>query len=77
MKEYRAWCPIDTVWPSEMIETEQYGCADLGVCKAVSARRRVIGDLPMQRITGVIPASLPETDGALSVHRDIAKTDHR
>jgi hypothetical protein len=77
VKEYRAWCPIDTVRPSEMIGTEQHGRADLGVCEAVSARRWVISDLAMQRITGVITASLPETDGARSVHWNAAKTDHR
>src|SRR5271155_5470454 len=77
VNEYRAWCPVDALRPSEMIGTEQYGRADLGVCKAVSARRGVIGDLAVQRITGVITASLSETDGARSVHRDVAKTDHR
>ena len=54
VKEYRTWCPIDTMRPSEMIGTEQYGYADLGFCKAVSARRRMVGDLAIQRITGVI-----------------------
>jgi hypothetical protein len=43
----------------------------------VSARRGVISDLAVQRITGVITASLPESGGACSVHRDVAKTDHR
>jgi hypothetical protein len=65
MKEYRAWRPINTMRPSKMIGTEQYGHADLGFCKAVSARRGVIGDLAMQRITGVITTSLPETDGVV------------
>src|SRR5271156_5138945 len=77
VKEYRTWRPIDALRPSEMIGTEQYERADLGFCKAVSARRGVISDLAVQRITGVIPASLPETDGGHSVHRDGAKTDHR
>jgi hypothetical protein len=77
VKEYRAWCPIDTMGPSEMIRTEQYGRANLGICKAVSAGRGLIGDLAMQSITGVITASLPEPDGVCSVHRDAAKTDHR
>jgi hypothetical protein len=39
VKEYRTWCPIDTMRPSEMIRTEQHGSADLGFSKAVSARR--------------------------------------
>ena len=39
VKEYRTWCPIDTVWPSEVIGTEQHGRADLGFSEAVSARR--------------------------------------
>jgi hypothetical protein len=43
-KEYRAWCPIDTMRPSEIIGTEQHGRADLGFCEAVSARRSVIRD---------------------------------
>jgi hypothetical protein len=60
VKKYRARRPIDTTRPSEMIGTEQQGCADLGFCKAVSARRRMVGDLAIQRITGVITASLPE-----------------
>jgi len=77
VKEYRAWRPVDTVRPSEMIGTEQYGRADLGFCKAVSARRGVIGYLAVQRITGVITASLSEPDGASGIHRDPAKTDHR
>ena len=63
--------------PSEMIGTEQHGRTDLGVWKAVSAGREVIGDLPVQRITGVIVASVPETYGARGVHRDAAETDHR
>ena len=77
VKEYRTWRPIDTMGPSEMIGTEQHGRADLGFCEAVSARRWVIGDLPMQSITCVITASLPEPTGARSVHRDAAETDHR
>jgi hypothetical protein len=36
----------------------------------------VIGDLPMQRITGVITASLPKPAGTRSVHRDAAITGH-
>jgi len=40
-------------------------------------RDRVIGDLAMQEITGVITVSLQETDGARSVHRAVAKNDHR
>jgi hypothetical protein len=60
-----------------MIGTEQYGRADLGFCKAVSARRGMIGYFAVQRITGVITASLSEPDGASSVHRDAPKTDHR
>jgi hypothetical protein len=36
----------------------------------------VLGDLPVQRITGVITASVPETDGAGSVYRDAAETNH-
>jgi hypothetical protein len=60
-----------------MIRAEQYGRANLGFCEAVSAGRRVIGDLAMQRIAGVTMASLPEADGARSVHRNAAKTDHR
>ena len=63
--------------PSKMIRTEQHGSADLGFSKAVAARRGVIRYLVMQVITGIITASLPETDGACSVHRDAAKTDHR
>ena len=63
--------------PSEMVGTEQHRRTDLGFCEAVSARRWVIGDLPMQSITCVITASLPEPAGARSVHRDAAKTDHR
>src|SRR6266446_4220492 len=77
VKEYRTWCPIDTMRPSEMIGTEQYGRANLGICKAVSAGRGVIGDLAMQRITSVITVSLAEPAGACRVHRDAAKTDHR
>jgi hypothetical protein len=77
VKENRAWCPIDTMRPSEMIGTEQHGRADLGLCKAVSARRGVIRDRAVQRITGVVTASLPETDGPPSIHRDAAKTNHR
>jgi hypothetical protein len=77
VKEYRTWCPIDPMRPSEMIGTEQYGHADLRFREAVSAGRWVIRDLAMQRITGVITASLPETNGARSVHRDATKTDHR
>jgi hypothetical protein len=77
VKEYRTWCPIDTMRPSEMIRTEQHGSADLGFSKAVSARRGVIRDPAMQRITGIIKASLPEPDGARSVHWNAAKTDHR
>ena len=59
-----------------MVGTEQHGRTDLGVCEAVSARRGVLSDLPVQRITGVITASVPETDGARGVHRDAAETDH-
>jgi hypothetical protein len=77
VEENRARCPIHTMWPSEMVGTEQYGHADLRFCEAMSAGRWVIGDLAMQRITGVITASLPEPDGACSLHRDAAKTDHR
>ncbi len=77
VKEYRAWPPIDTMGPSEMIGTEQHGGADLGFCEAVSARRWVIRDRAVQRITGVIAASLLETDGARGVHRNAAKTDYR
>ena len=77
MKEYRTWCPIDTVRPPEMVGTEQDCRADLGFREAVSARRGVIRDLAMQRITGVITASLPETDCTRSVHGDAAETDHR
>jgi hypothetical protein len=57
-----------------MIGTEQHGYADLDFCKAVSARRGVIGDLTMQKITGVITANLPEPDCALGVHWDAAET---
>jgi hypothetical protein len=60
-----------------MIGTEQHRHADLGVGEAVSAGRGVLGDLPVQRITGVITASVSETNGARSVHRDAAETDHR
>jgi hypothetical protein len=60
-----------------MIRTEQHGSADLGFSKAVSTRRGVIRDPAMQRITGIITASLPEPDGARSVHWNAAKTDHR
>jgi hypothetical protein len=77
VKEYRAWCPIDTMRPSKMIRTEQHGRTDLGFGKAVSARRGVIRDLAMQRITGIITASLPEPDGARSVHWNAAKIGHR
>src|ERR1700680_4674571 len=77
VKEYRTWCPIDTMRPSEMIGTEQHRRTDLRFCEAVSARRGVIRDHAMQRITGVITASLPEPDGARSLHREAAKTDHR
>ena len=77
VNEYRTWCPIDTMRPSEMIRTEQHGSADLGFSKAVSARHGVIRDPAMQRITGIIKASLPEPDGARSVHWNAAKTDHR
>ena len=77
VKEYRTWCPIDTMRPSEMIGTEQHRRTDLRFCEAVSARRGVIGDLVMQRITGIITASLPEPDGARSVHWNAAKTHHR
>src|SRR5215472_17231204 len=76
MKEYRAWCPIDTVRPPEMVGTEQDCRADLGFREAVSARRGVIRDLAMQRITGVITACLAEANCALSVHRDATKTVH-
>ena len=77
VKEYRAWCPIDTVRPPEMVGTEQDCRGDLGFREAVSARRGVIRDLVMQRITGVITANLPETDCTRSVHGDAAETDHR
>jgi len=77
MEENRAWCPINTMRPSEMVGTEQHRRTDLGFCEAVSARRWVIGDLPMQSITCVITASLPKPTGARSVHRDAAKTNHR
>ena len=60
-----------------MVGTEQDCRADLGFREAVSARRGVIRDLVMQRITGVITASLPETDCTRSVHRYAAETDHR
>ena len=63
--------------PSEMIGAEQHGGADLGFCEAVSAGCGVIRDFAMQKITGVITASLPEPDGARSLHRDAAETDHR
>jgi len=59
-----------------MVGTEQHGRTDLGVCEAVSARRGVLSDLPVQRITGVITASVPETYGARGVHWDAAETDH-
>src|ERR1700730_4437493 len=68
VNEYRTWCPIDTLRPSEMIRTEQH---------AGSAKRGVIRDPAMQRIPGIITASLPEPDGARSVHWNAAKTDHR
>jgi hypothetical protein len=77
VKEYRTWCPIDTMRPFEMIGTEQDRRANLGFSKAVSARRGVIRDPAMQRITGIITASLPEPDGARSVHWNAPKTDHR
>jgi hypothetical protein len=77
VKEYRTWCPIDTMRSPEMIRTEQHGSADLGFSKAVSARRGVIRDPAMQRIIGIIRASLPEPDGARSVHWNAAKTEHR
>jgi len=67
VKENRAWCPIDAMRPSEMIRTEQHGRTDLGFGKAVSARRGVIRDLAMQRITGIITASLPEPEGTVSI----------
>ena len=76
-EENRAGCPIDTMWPSESIGTEQQGRADLRVREPVSARRGVLGDLPVQSITGVITACVPEADCARSVHRDAAETDHR
>ena len=60
VKEYRAWCPIDAMRPSEMIGTEQHGCADCGFCEAMSAGRWVIRDLAVQRITGVITARVRE-----------------
>ena len=44
-EENRAGCPIDTMWPSESIGTEQQGRADLRVREPVSARRGVLGDL--------------------------------
>jgi len=75
--KYRTWCPIHTIWPPEMIGAEQQWCADLGFCKAVSARRRMVGDLAMQEIPGIITASLPESDCALGVHWDAAETHHR
>jgi hypothetical protein len=68
--------PIHTMRPPEMIGTEQHGCADLGFCKAVSARRRMVGDLALQKITGVITASIPEPDCALGVHWDAAEAHH-
>jgi len=77
VEENRAWCPIDAMGPPEMIGTEQHKRAGLRFCKAVSARRGVLGDLPVQSITGVITASVPEADCARSVHRDAAETDHR
>ena len=77
VEEYRTWRPIDTMWPSEMIGTEQYGRADLGFCEAVSARRWVIRDLVMQRITGVITASLPEisSNGGRASYRAVPDGD--
>jgi len=51
-----------------MIGAEQQWCTDLGFCKAVSARRRMVSDLAMLEIPGVITASLPEPDCALGVH---------
>jgi len=62
--------------PAEMVGTQQHDRADLGFREAVSARRWVIRDLVMQRITGVITTSLPEPNGARSVHGDAAKTNH-
>jgi len=59
-----------------MVGTEQHGRTDLGVCEAVSARRGVPNDVSVQRITGVITASVPETYGARGVHWDAAETDH-
>ena len=77
VEEYRAWSPIDTVRPSEMIGTEQHRRTDLRFYEAVSAGCGVIRDLAMQRITGIITASLPEPEGTRSVHWNAAKTDHR
>jgi hypothetical protein len=54
-----------------MMRTEQNGRTDLGVCEAVSARRGVLGDLPVQRITGIIATGVPETDGTRGVHWDV------
>src|SRR5205823_3156668 len=48
VKEYRAWCPVDSVRPAEMIGAEQNGRTNLRFCKAVSAGCGVIGDLAMQ-----------------------------
>src|SRR5436190_14686263 len=76
VKENRARRPIDPMRPSEMIGAEQHRHTDLRFCEAVSARRGVIRDHAMQRITGVITASLPEPDGTRSVHWNAAKTDH-
>jgi len=59
-----------------MVGTEQHGRTDLGVREAVSARRGVLDDPSVQRITGVIAASAPETYGARGVHRDAAETNH-
>ena len=63
--------------PSEMIGTEQYDRIDLGICEAVSAGRGMLGDPPVQRITGVIAASVPETNCTRRIHRDAAETNHR
>jgi hypothetical protein len=75
VKEYRTWCPIDPAFRNDRNRATQAHRSE--ILRGSVGRGGVIRDLAMQRITGVITASLPETNGARSVHRNASKTDHR
>jgi len=45
---------MSRIYGAEMVGAEHHRCTDLRFSKAVSARRRMVGDLAMQEIPGVI-----------------------